>query len=205
MYRPLLERLIEFATGQIPAPQLKEARDAFFKQTGEVYEEDASFETRLACFIEWFVLDRRVDELTNAEQFMQRLVGEEITFGAQLAATHRSLFSVQKFGESNVLLLDLLGNGRFSIAGEVPPGIRKGDIFEGRVIPWGDKVLLSRTLLFHPSEAKDAIMRQVSTAKLKSEAPDALMARLARMRLRVERYRKIPLEKIYDPNALFGR
>jgi hypothetical protein len=205
MYRPLLERLIEFATRQILAPQLKEARDAFFTHTGEVYEEDASFETRLACFIEWFVLERREDGLTNAEQFIRQTQGSEVVFAAQLAATHRSLFSVQKLGEASVLLLDLLGNGRFAISGEVPPGTRKGDIFEGRVIPWGDRVLLSRTILFHPSEAKDAILRQVSTAKLKNETPDALMSRLARMRLRLERYRKIPLEKIYDPNALFGR
>jgi hypothetical protein len=205
MYRPLLERLIDFATGQMTPMALKEARDAFFKQTGEVYEEDSSFEIRLASFIEWYVLERRENNETSAEIFVRQLTGDEVVFGAQLTSTYRSLFSIQKISDTSVTLLDLLGNGLFATSGETPPGLNKSDIIEGRLIPWGDKVLLSRTILFHPTEAKDAIMRQVATTKQKREDPAELMARLARMRLRLERFRKIPLEKIYDPNAVFGR
>ena len=49
-----------------------------------------------------------------------------------------------------------------------------------------------------------ALRREITRA-IRRERPDLVLARLARMRLRFDRYRKIPLEKIYDPAAIFGR
>ena len=102
-------------------------------------------------------------------------------------------------------LLDLIGRCRFDVACEIPAGLRRGDIFEGRVIPFNGALLLSRTIIFHPVEAKKAILRQIEVARARREPRGEILARLARMRLRFDRYRKIPLDKIYDPEAIFGR
>jgi hypothetical protein len=207
MHRPYLERLIDFAAERGGDEALREARRLFFAATGEVSEDDPSFELRLGSFIEWYALEYRPspDEMTWAERWIDEVSREEQWLAAQLAASHRSLFVIKRLRPKELWLSDLLGGGRFLILGEPPVGLQKNDIFEGRAIPWGERLTLSPTVLFHPSEAREMILRQVAKAKATHEARPVLLARLARMRLRMERYRKIPIEKIYNPEAIFGR
>lgn len=206
MYHQLLERLIDYAAAEGGDEALSQGRREFFSATGEISEDDASFELRLAAFIEWFTVERRdPTQRTWAERFLDTLPAEERVFGAFLAATHRSLFTVKKLKEDELWLVDLLGGAHFFFPGEPPAGLQKNDIVEARIFPWIDRIYLGRHILYHPSEARDMINRQVLSAKANREPREILLSRLARMRLRMERYRKIPIEKIYDPDAIFGR
>lgn len=206
MYRPLLEQVIAFATREEHKEALAQARKSFFAATGEVFEDDPLFETCLASFIEWYVLDHREgDEPTWSERFLPNLSLEELQKGAQLAASLRSLYTPTRIHSRGLYLTDLLGGGRFLVTGEIPPGLRKNDIFEGRIIPWGDTLLLSRTMIFHPFEAREVLLRQVSELLARGEGREAVLARLWQMRLRFDRYRNIPLERIYNSRPTFQR
>ena len=57
MLREILEQLFEFAAKNIPSDQILEAKKAYQKETGEIYEDDNSYNSRMALFLEWYLFD----------------------------------------------------------------------------------------------------------------------------------------------------
>ena len=60
MLREILEQLFEFAAKAIPSDQILEAKKAYQKETGEIYEDDNSYNSRMALFLEWYLLDNYI-------------------------------------------------------------------------------------------------------------------------------------------------
>ena len=82
-------------------------------------------------------------------------------------------------------------------------GLAKDDLLEARLLPFEGGLFFSGAFLYHPREARKAILAEVK--RLKKAAPrgtalDAkpFLARLSRMALKMERYRNVRLESIYD-------
>ena len=76
-------------------------------------------------------------------------------------------------------------------------------ILEARLLPFDGTLLFSGAFLYHPREARKPILAEVKRLKKaagKGNLPDvsALLARLARMAMKLERYRNVRLESIYD-------
>jgi hypothetical protein len=82
-------------------------------------------------------------------------------------------------------------------------GLDKGDLLEARLLPYGGELFFSGAFLYHPREVRKPILAEVK--RLRKEAgkggtPDvpAFLGQLARMALKLERYRNVRLESIYD-------
>ena len=60
MLREILEQLFEFAAKDIPSNQILEAKKAYQKETGEIYEDDNSYNSRMALFLEWYLFDEYI-------------------------------------------------------------------------------------------------------------------------------------------------
>ena len=75
-----------------------------------------------------------------------------------------------------------------------------GDILEARLIPFGGHLLFSSAFCYHPREASKAITKEVARRKKKEpeRSPLELVWECAKMALKVDRYRQIAVEKIYD-------
>ena len=57
MLKERLEQLFEFIAQHIPSEQIMLAKKEYQKTTGETYEDDKSYNTRMSLFLEWYLLD----------------------------------------------------------------------------------------------------------------------------------------------------
>ena len=82
-------------------------------------------------------------------------------------------------------------------------GLTKGDLLEARLVPNGGELWFTTSFLYHPSEARGRILAEVKRARKaagKHGRPDVagFLATLSRMAFKLERYRNVRLESIYD-------
>ena len=52
-----LEQLFEFAAKTIPEEQILAAKQTYQLETGTLYEDDKSYNSRMALFLEWYLCD----------------------------------------------------------------------------------------------------------------------------------------------------
>jgi hypothetical protein len=195
----VLDALIaRFAEGTHRAEALR-ARAHYFTHSGQVFDDDAElFETRMAAFAEWYVLEWPVDGRPAVLTALAECAPADQAVLTALATSHRSLFHVDRVGEHEVELEDLLGGARFIVAERrSTAGFELGQIVEARLVWDGERVVFARTFLFHPREAREAALDLVDRALEAGRDRDGIMFHLARLHLRWYRGRNVPAERIY--------
>ena len=58
MLKETLEQLFEFVAQHIASEKIMMAKKEYQKTTGEIYEDDKSYNSRMALFLEWYLLDQ---------------------------------------------------------------------------------------------------------------------------------------------------
>jgi len=206
-YPALLDSLVALASHEERKPDVLAAKAEYFRLTGEVFEDDRSFEMRMACFLDYYVFDYRPASTgrTAAEEFH----AAKVTSGAPEASlveaftrTLHSLFEVRKLGPGFVRLRELFSGVDHDVTERrALAGLQKGDVLEARLIPLdGNTLVFSPAFCFHPREAVKAIKREVKRRKKKEpeRSPKELVWEAAKRAMKVDRYRQIAVEKIYD-------
>ncbi|HWV39287.1 MAG TPA: hypothetical protein VN033_12535 [Vulgatibacter sp.] len=208
MIQPQYDKLLAWASAPERQNELLSAKADFFVRTGEAHEEDRSFETRLALFVEYYLFDRNMDglDLPPAKAFLEQnaaaiLPEEEEGFEA-LGRTIHGVFEVRKLGTRiGLLVRELLSDEAYEVLerrGLV--ALNKGDILEARLIPVDGNHVFTGNFLYHPPEARKAILKEAK--RRRKVGADAAASRdfaheLARLALKLERYRSVPVENIY--------
>jgi hypothetical protein len=106
---------------------------------------------------------------------------------------------------------EVLGGARHEVLERrVVVALGKGDILEARLLPHEGKLHFSGSFVYHPREVRRAILKEAKRlveATPPGQAPDGdeFLAQLSRMALRLERYRNVRVESIYDFDAPQGR
>ncbi len=82
-------------------------------------------------------------------------------------------------------------------------GLEKGDVLEARLLPFEGSLFFSGAFLYHPREVRRRILAEVKRRKKAAGRGGALdvpglLALLSRMAFKLERYRNVRLESIYD-------
>ncbi len=205
----LHERLLSWATAAPRDPDLLRARKAHFERYGEPHEEDRSYEVRVNGMLDQYLYDFRVDgAATTLERFLAAegaaLAPGDLDAYRALAENVHGLFEVRKIKEGRVRLRDVFtGDEREVTERRQIAGLAKDDILEARLIPFEGALFFSGAFLYHPREARKAILTEVKRMK-KVAPPDmdaavkAFIAQLSRMAMKMERYRNVRLESIYD-------
>jgi hypothetical protein len=205
-YQPLLDSLVAYASTEDRKPELLAAKAEYFRLTGEVFEDDRSFEMRMASFLDFYVFDHRSPSSgqTPAEQFHAEKLAAGWPEAAVLEAFTRTvhgLFEVRKLGSGFVRLRDLFTSVDHDVSERrALAGLQKGDVIEARLIPLDGTLVFSPAFCFHPREAVKAIKREVKRRKKKEpdRSPKELVWEAAKRAAKVARYRQIAVEKIYD-------
>jgi hypothetical protein len=206
-YQPYLDKLIAFSTSDDRKQDLLSAKAEYFRLTGEVHEDDKSFELRMASFLDWFLFDRQSTATgrTPAQEYLEIVSStsspEHAAIFRGFTETRHGLYEVRKFGKEMVKLRDLYSAQDYDVTERrVVAGLEKGDVIEARLIPFGGHLLFSAASLYHPREGTKAIVKEVKRRRKKEPErdPRELIWECARMALKVERYRQIAVEKIYD-------
>lgn len=206
-YQTYLDQLIAFGSSEARKPDLIAAKADYFRLTGEVFEDDKVFELRMASFLDYYLYDR-VSPLTGktpaAELYEQRLQSappEEANAFRSFTETVHGLFEVRKLGKGVVRLRELFSGKDFDVTERRHiAGLETGDIIEARLIPFGGHLLFSSAFCYHPRVVVKSIKSEVK--RWKKKEPDRpqkeLVWECARRALKVERYRQLAVEKLYD-------
>ena len=150
---------------------------------------------------------RREDLIAAKAEYFQQ-TGEVFEDGPEQAAAFRAftetlhgLFEVRKVGKGLVRLRELFSGKDYDVTERRQTvGLEKGDILEARLIPFEGHLLFSQAFIFHPRDAGKAIRAEVKRRKKHEpqRPPVDLTWDCARRQLKTERYRQIPVERIYD-------
>ncbi len=217
----LHERLLSWASADPQDPLLLAARQDHFARCGEPHEEDQSFERRMNGMLEAYLFDWRpaADAPTALERFVAAqgpsMSAEEVAAFRALGANRHGLFEVRKLEAGRVRLRDVFTGEDLEVTERRQlVGLAKGDLLEARLMPFEGQLWFSSASLYQPREARARILAEVKRLKKaagKHGRPDlaGLLATLSRMAFKLERYRNVRLESIYDfsvdPRAMTPR
>jgi hypothetical protein len=205
----LQERLLAWATAEPRKEDLLRARGEHFGRVGEPHDEDRSYEVRLNAMLDHYVYDfRDAGGATTLERFLEAegatLAPEDLAAYRELARNVHSLFEVRRIRDGAVRLRDVFTGVDHEVTERRQvAGLAKGDLLEARLLPSGGKLFFSGAFLYHPPEARKLILDEVKRRRKAagrggSVDVKALLAQLSRMAFKVERYRNVRLESIYD-------
>jgi hypothetical protein len=210
----LHERLLSWATAAPREADLLAARADHFGRYGEPHEEDLSFERRVNAMFDFYLYEWR--PAPDAPTMLRRFIAEagsglpaedQATLSA-LVGQRRGLFEVKKLKPGLVRVVDVFTGEVLDVAERRQvAGLEKGDLLEARLLPYEGNLVFSGAFLYHPREARPLILaeaRRLRKAAGKAAGTggsldsDAFLATLSRMAFKVERYRNVRLEAIYD-------
>lgn len=212
----LHETLLAWATAEPRKDRLLAARRLHFDAYGEPHEEDRTFEARQNGMLDFYLYDFRAVEggRTTLEEF---LLAEGASLDPavreafqDLARNVHTLFEVRRIRDGEIRLRDLFtGKDHDVVERRQLVGLEKGDVLEARLLPHEGALVFSGAFLYHPREARKPILSEVKKRKKaagKGGHPDVpeILAILSRMAFKLERYRNVRLESIYDfsPEAI---
>ncbi len=197
-----LDFLIQRWGGGEHTAEIARAREDHGERTGRVFEDDELYELRTIAFLEWYVLERPLDgEGVPPVVAALRADPSSARAGAwrALARSHRSLFAIDELEEGRVLLTDLLGGGRFTVAERRRlHGVSVGDVVTARLVGWRDQVLFGRTFCYHPAGARDAIISHCRRIRSAGGTRADAIDYIASLRVRADRYKHVSPARVYE-------
>lgn len=205
-YQPQLDELIALASAEARKPDLLNAKAEYFRLTGEVFEDDAMFELRMASFLDFYLFDRKNPEIgkTPAQEVLERKQAEapdQAVVFRSFTETIHGVFEVRKLGKGTLRLRDLYSDKDYDVTERRQMvGLEKGDILEARLIPFDGCLLFSSAFCYHPRAAVKAIKKEVKRRRKKEPERSAqdFTFEAARRAVKAERYKQIPVERVYD-------
>lgn len=181
------------------------AKEQYFERTGPVFDDDRQLEQRMVGFVEHYVCDRPLprEGVSPARLHFQRAVrGETPERAAGFAAltqSRHSLFEVVRLRDGEVLVSALLSGLYFSVVERRSlPGIKAGAIIECRLIPTEGSHCFSDAWCVHPQAAAPFIKKRALALARAGRDEATLVDECAQRSLKVDRYRQIPIARIYS-------
>ncbi len=206
----LHEKLLAWATAAPRQEELLRARRAWFDRTGEPHEEDRSYEARMNGMLDYYLYDHRAAgaEDTTLDLFLrdqgQAYTSDQLTLFRGLGKTHHALFEVRKIrpGES-VRLRDVFTDHELEVVERRQlAGLDKGDLLEARLLPYQGELFFSGAFVFHPREVRRGVLAEAKKRRKAARGGPVdvkgFLAQLSRMAQKLERYRNVKVESLYD-------
>ena len=171
--RKFLEDLFEFTAKSIPSEKIFEAKRSYQKETGEIYEDDKSYNTRMALFLEWFLFDNYPNESSNnvldilLAKKIENWDSDQITIFKEINDNIQGLFLVKKIKDETVKVVNLFTDNIYLVLVKDSKLIfKKNDIFQGRIICFQKQFYFTGNFCFHPKETHKFIKLEIrSVAK----------------------------------------
>ncbi|MEL6544019.1 MAG: hypothetical protein AAFQ82_05300 [Myxococcota bacterium] len=208
MFHGIYDEMVQFASEGALGEELPRAKAEYFERTGELFESDASFERRMASFLEWYVFDRKVesDGLTPAQIFIRdKAPGTDSEMRARMEEVGQSLpslFEFRKIKNERLHVIDLLTNTRLTVfERRHPAGLESGDVLEARLVEFSGEQYFSEVWAVHPREARRLILKASKLFRKSggdSEQRIDLVHRVARLSNRCERYKHVNPKQIFQ-------
>ena len=206
----LIDRLIVYFTGDAWRSEVATAKKDFFLDAGIMDEQTDHFEMRMTQFLDWYLFTRKLTgrKVTPAQFALEidefKMTAEERVLFESLSETKHSLFEFLRLRGRDIFVKDLLLNKDTVLReSQVNIGFSRDEIFEARLIPYGEDFVFARSFCFHPNEARGFVDEEIAKLQdiedeTESEAAiEAFLLRLMKMRYKYEQFRHLKLEYIY--------
>lgn len=201
-----------FTTGEY-FREVYEAKKNFLDRAGMVYEDDPEFEQRMNLFLDWYLFDRNLPgvDLPPIKYYFrtqkEKMNDGQIQIHQELCATIHSIFRLEgkKFFKNDLIVRDLFTEKKYTVADEFAHhGFSRGEVFEGRLIPFRGKYHISKGLCFHPHETRRFISEEIKKVKYQERSKQlGLIQKLASMKLKHSRFSHIDVQHIYCNDSRF--
>ena len=202
MFQQYFNRIVEYATGE-DFPEVEKAKRDYFKITGEVNEDDESFEIRLAGFLDWYIFDRPLDGMkkTPAQASYDSLDSstpkdERNSYEGFLSTIH-SIFQIRKFVDPGVYVVDLFNKQRYFVEERRSIAFSEKDILEARLVPFRGGYYFTEALYAYPREAWKFIKGEIKKTRKEGKSVAGLIQKLSQANLKFERYHGIDIREIF--------
>ena len=208
----LHERLLGWAGADERKEWLLAARREHFARAGEPHEDDKSHEARMNGLLDRYLFDFRPDGTHTTLELFLRDGADGLDTDArsemrEMGRCARALYEVRALRPGEVELQDVFSGARRRVVERrAVVGLAKGDLLEARLLPWHGQLHFSASALYHPREVRRRILAEVKRRKREAGPTGtvdvtAFLDELSRMALRLERYRNVRVESIYDFEA----
>ncbi|MBC99075.1 MAG: hypothetical protein CME63_15145 [Halobacteriovoraceae bacterium] len=164
--RYLLEKVLIKYSEKDFYDQLLEAKDFYFQRTGKVFEEDEDYESRMAAFNDWYVLEYRP---SNADEqsptFFEKYLSDHEALPEIIEAIKGTTHSLFEYTGTSFkgqhVLKDILHDEKIILAKTHPaPSLVKGDMFIGRIVKYLDEYYLYNGLRVMPNDAASILKKE---------------------------------------------
>jgi len=169
MLQEILEQLFEFAAKTIPDEQILAAKKTYQMETGTIYEDDKSYNSRMALFLEWYLFNNYAPKSSKTvlqfllENNSEEFNSEKLNIYKSISESIQSLFFIQKVHEGSVKAINLFTNEIYLIQEKDSLLIfRKNDIFQGRIIYFQNHFLFTGNFCFHPKKTHKYIKPEIN-------------------------------------------
>ena len=200
--RYLLEKVLStYSEGDYYQSLLK-AKEDYFLLTGKAFEEDEDYESRMASFNDWYVLQYHPDD-SGKTFFEQYVAGHEVLpeLVEAIEKTNHSLFEYTgtSFRGQHVLK-DILHDTKVTLAkNHSAPSMVKGDIFIGRTTFFKEENYLFNGLRMMPKEARSAMKKEARKVRKLNDKGQELsyLFFTESLKTKWQRYGHVDVNKIF--------
>jgi hypothetical protein len=172
-----INQLIEEITRDHQQDDLYQAKKDFQKISGEIFEDDKSYESRMGSFLEWYTFDRACPEsaLTPLQRYLKgtSITPESRELAESISKSIHGLFVAKKIKSDCVIVVDLMDNEKYQVQENQGSILfNSDDLFEGRLIPYRDQFYFTDHFCYHLKATANFILSKVKN--LKSSEKEAL-------------------------------
>ena len=187
MFLEDLNAIISRVAETYSSDEILDIKKEYQKLGGSIFDDDRSYEARMACFLEWFVLEKinPVSTETAIEKFIrinrEDFSAEQLKIYKDFTESIHGIFIIKKITSDTVAVLNLLNDEKYRI--HVDGGdnmFQKNDIFEGRIISHFDKIHFTGSFCFHPPKATKFIKSEIKQLRQKQKKIYDELAKLNR-------------------------
>lgn len=205
MIRENINQLVEEITRGHSQDDIFQAKKDFQKVSGEIFEDDKSFESRMGCFLEWYTFDRisPVSGMTPLQKYMkiESIPPENRELAESISRGIHTLFIAKKIKNDYVVVLDILDNEKYQVLENQGPILfNTEDLFEGRLIPYKGKYYFTDNFCYHPKPTSGFILSKVKNLRANEKEALDKEKRLQKAIISPQKDLKSTSEKILKTN-----
>ena len=168
MIKETLDNLIKIATSDLFSENILEARNEYKIKTGNVYEDDKSYESKMALFLDWYIFSR-IDlksKKTTLEKIIERdkeILSTNIlkAFEGFTKSIH-GIFMAKKIKDHSAQVINLFDKKKYEVVEPIQKFyFQKNEIFEGRLLSFNNIYYFTGNYCFHPKDSYKYIQQEI--------------------------------------------
>lgn len=206
MIRDEINQLLEEVTRDHLQDDLYQAKKDFQKISGEIFEDDKSYESRMGSFLEWYTFDRIQPEstLTPLQRYLKTtsITPESRELAEAISKSIHGLFVAKKIKTDCVFVIDIMSNEKYQvIENQGSILFNSDDLFEGRLIPYREQYYFTDHFCYHPKPTVGFILSKVKSLRADENEALEIEKRLQKALVSPQKGLKKIIEKIEKLNG----